>query len=471
MQAKKQLAKNTMILAVGKISTQSISFFLLPLYTAVLSREDYGAVDLVTTYAALLMPLILWQIDQALFRFLIDARNMTAEKNKILTTILLFGSVQGVVLTAVFFVVPIFRSSSYHWYILYLLLANVASTIMLQTARGLGDTVGYTIASSISAIVQVMGNLIFLALGLGAEGMLTASILGHIATAVFLFVREQLWHCIDWRLTDAELLRQMLRYSLPLVPNALSWWAITASDRVIVSAALGTAVTGLLSVGHKFSTVYITVYRIFDLAWTESAALHIHAPARERDAYFSEVITDMFRLFMCAAIGIIACMPFVFPCLVNPQFGEAYNLVPFFMLASMFHVVVGLYSVIYVALKKSSQIAKTSAFAGIINIAVHLLLLPSCGMYAAPLSTVAGFGAMAIYRYIDLRKYVQLRLEKRTGAWVAALYLLTVAAYFSENVLLQGGTLVFLTVVSIVWNRKLLLQGWSAVKDKLPGLF
>ena len=468
MQAKKQLAKNTIILALGKISTQSISFFLLPLYTAVLSQEEYGVVDLVTTYSALLLPLILLQVDQALFRFLIDAREVDTERNKILTTILLFGLVQGLALTAIFSVVQIFLSSAYKWYILYTLLANVVSALMLQTARGLGDTMGYTIASSMSAIVQVIGNLVFLlALDMGAAGMLTAVALGNVVPAIFLFVREKLWHCIDWRLVDLELLRQMLRYSMPLVPNALSWWAINASDRVIVSVALGTAVTGLLSVGHKFSTVYIAVYNIFNLAWTESAALHINAPAQERDAYFSEVITDMFRLFMCAGIGIIACMPFVFPVLVNQQFGEAYGLVPIFMLASMFHVVVGLYSVIYVALKKSSQIAKTSVVAGIINVVVHLLLLPSCGMYAAPLSTVAGFGTMAIYRYIDLQKYVHVRLRKRTVVGVGALYLITVAAYFSENLLVQGVALIFVAIVSVVSNRSLLLQGLITVKAKL----
>lgn len=37
-----ELAKNTAVIAVGKIATQLVSFLLLPLYTAVLSTEDYG---------------------------------------------------------------------------------------------------------------------------------------------------------------------------------------------------------------------------------------------------------------------------------------------------------------------------------------------------------------------------------------------------------------------------------------------
>lgn len=46
MSRKTELAKNTAILTVGKLCTQCISFFLLPLYTAILSTEEYGTFDL-----------------------------------------------------------------------------------------------------------------------------------------------------------------------------------------------------------------------------------------------------------------------------------------------------------------------------------------------------------------------------------------------------------------------------------------
>ena len=65
MSRKTELAKNTAILTVGKLCTQCISFFLLPLYTAILSTEEYGTFDLLVTYSALLLPLVNWQLDLA----------------------------------------------------------------------------------------------------------------------------------------------------------------------------------------------------------------------------------------------------------------------------------------------------------------------------------------------------------------------------------------------------------------------
>ena len=46
MSKEKQLLKNTAIVSIGKIATQLITFFLLPVYTAVLTTEEYGIVDL-----------------------------------------------------------------------------------------------------------------------------------------------------------------------------------------------------------------------------------------------------------------------------------------------------------------------------------------------------------------------------------------------------------------------------------------
>ena len=63
----KELLKNTAIVSIGKICTQLITFFLLPVYTAVLSNEEYGVVDLLNTLTSLLLPIATLQIEQGIF--------------------------------------------------------------------------------------------------------------------------------------------------------------------------------------------------------------------------------------------------------------------------------------------------------------------------------------------------------------------------------------------------------------------
>ena len=84
MSREKQLAKNTLIITIGKICTQLITFFLLPLYTGILSTEEYGIVDLLNTLVSLLLPIVTFQVEQAMFRELIEVRANENKKKEIM---------------------------------------------------------------------------------------------------------------------------------------------------------------------------------------------------------------------------------------------------------------------------------------------------------------------------------------------------------------------------------------------------
>ncbi|WP_195415855.1 lipopolysaccharide biosynthesis protein [Enterocloster citroniae] len=466
MNKNEELAKNTAIITVGKICTQFMSFFLMPLYTSVLTPEEYGIVDLIITYSSLLMPVILFQVDQALFRFLIDVRNNNQEKEKIISTIFVFALMQAVITIIIFAFIQSLITTEYKWFLLFNILASICANMMLQTARGFGDNVSYAFGSFLSAFMQILGNVFLLIIiNMGVYGMLYASIFSQLFTAILLFFRERIYAFISIKKVNKGILRKILQYSMPLIPNALCWWVLSASDRTIVLAFLGTSFNGLLSIGHKFSSAYITFYNIFNISWTESAALHINDS--DQEIFFSGVITNMFKLFMCTAVGIIASLPFAFPVLINSKFQEAYKIIPIFMLSSMLNVVVGLYSVVYVALKKTKEIAKTSIYSGIINIVMHILLIKFIGLYAAAISTVFAFGLIAVYRYFDIKKYIQIRLEKKWIVLIVFMYIVTCFSYYTNRTLLQITVLLGVFIISFVINKSLILLGVKLIIKKI----
>ena len=88
MNHKSQLVKNTVIIAIGKMSTQIISYLLLPLYTAKLTPSEYGNYDFVCTVSIFLCPLITLLMEESMFRFLIDATSQTEKKKIISQTII-----------------------------------------------------------------------------------------------------------------------------------------------------------------------------------------------------------------------------------------------------------------------------------------------------------------------------------------------------------------------------------------------
>ena len=104
MNRERELAKNTFILTVGKISTQFISFLLLPLYTSLLTPEDFGIVDLLNTYVTLLVPIFNWQFESGMFRFLIDYRDNVEKQKSIISTVL-FTNFAQILIYVVFFII------------------------------------------------------------------------------------------------------------------------------------------------------------------------------------------------------------------------------------------------------------------------------------------------------------------------------------------------------------------------------
>lgn len=466
MKKQAELAKNTIIISIGKICTQFMSFFLLPLYTAALTTEEYGLVDLFGTYTSLLLPIVLMQIDQALFRYMIDKRDNYKDMSEIISTAILFVLGQCGIVVVIFVIIQPFLTLNYKWFLLIYLLVSVWSTMMLQLARGFGKNVIYSIGSFLSAATQILCNVLFLLVfKWGIVGMFTAIACGHIVCAAFIAIRLNIFKYIKIRFLKKKVLMTLLTYSIPLIPNALCWWALSAADRLIVSTFLGINYNGLCAVAHKFAFVVITFYNIFNISWTESASVHIND--EDRDVFFKSIIESMFKLFSCLCVGIIACMPFAFKLLVNESFNEAYGLIPIYMVASLFNVLVGLYSVVYVALKKTKEIAQTSIFSGIINIVVHLVIIKYVGVYAAPISSAVAFGIMGIYRYIDIQKYVKVKLNLGYVISFFILYIGTCVVYYKGSTILKLCALVVTVIFALVNNLSLIKSFLLGMRKQL----
>ena len=194
MSREKELAKNTVILAFGKICTQSISFLMLPLYTAVLDTKDYGTFDLLVTYATLLLPLVNWQFDQGLFRFLLEKRGNHRAQSQLFSTILISGTIQSGAYAGIFFLIRPLLSIANGEFLLAYVILHVYTAILLQFVRGLGDNTKYAVAGFISASSTVFFNVITLTVfKWGLKGLMTATLLSQVFTIIYLAVSVRCW--------------------------------------------------------------------------------------------------------------------------------------------------------------------------------------------------------------------------------------------------------------------------------------
>lgn len=466
MNKKKELAKNTIIIFAGKVCTQLISFLLLPLYTSYLLTDEYGFVDLITTYVTLIVPIITMELEMSVFRYLVDCRRNKKETKRVFSNnfIILLSSLFLFIVG--YLIVTCFWKFDYRFLILFDIVICAFSGNFLQIARGVGKTIDYAISCIITGVSTILFNiLLIVGFHLGAFGMITSMAIANGLGALYLFVRLRMWRYIDFRQKDKKLIKEMYQYSIPLVPNGISWWIVNVSDRTIITAVLGTAANGIYAVSNKFPTILSSLLGIFNLSWSESAALHIDSD--DRDQFFSDISNTVTKLFSCLGVGMIACMPFVFPLLVNHSYDEAYYYIPILVLGAVFNVVICLYSAVYIAKKMTKQVAMTSVIGAVINIVVNVGLIHFIGLFAASLSTAVAYFAMMVYRHFDLKKYINITYEKGLLTKTVCIFVFAIVIYYQRNVYLNIISLIIVVIYSVVMNKDFLIASKKTVMGKI----
>ena len=138
MKKENEYLKNTIILLIGKFSSQIIAFILLPIYTYKFNTDDYGYVDLLQTYISLLTPIIILQLDSAIFRFLIDVRKDIQKQKNIISSSIVCITMIMIFLCLIFMVLCFFINIKYRILMFANIIVLMYHTIFLSILRGNG---------------------------------------------------------------------------------------------------------------------------------------------------------------------------------------------------------------------------------------------------------------------------------------------------------------------------------------------
>ena len=466
MDKSKEFIKNTIILFIGKFATQFMSLLLLPLYTHYLVTEDYGTVDLLQTYISLFVPILTFRIDSAVFRFLIDKRNDQNGIRKILSNI--FGILSiGIVLTFIFsLILKFIVKIKYYEIVVINIIIMMISSVSLQILRGLGKNKEYSMASIITGLTTLIFNIILIMVfNFDASSILISSSLANMLCILYVLFNVNFFKLFSVKEIDKKNIKEILLYSLPMIPNSLSWWIVSVSDRTIISMFLGLSMNAIYTVSCKFSNILNSIFSIISMSWQENATLHINDT--DRDNYFSRMINAIFMGFATISLLIIAILPFVYNIIIGNDYISSYEYIPILLYSNSWNVLIGLIGGIYIAKKKTKEIANTTIVSAILNIFINLILLKFIGLYAACVSTLLSYMIMSIYRYHDCQKYVKLKLNFKKIIFYTVIFILSSLIYLKGSLILKVINMIFVVVYSIVVNKNILVSIFTLMRNKV----
>ncbi len=447
------LVKNTAIFAVGNLAPKIIAFFLVPIYTNVLNTSEYGIVDLINTVSMIAIPFLILNISESIMRFSLDKG---ADYNKIMSvglTISLISLVIG------FFFIPILKFfdeiRDYVWMIYFYTISLGLSQIFLSYLRGTERLIQFSIGNIIQTLAIAGLNVLFLCiLKLQVKGYFGAYVLANLITCVYAFWVGDIKNVIQNFKIDRALAIEMIKYSFVLIPNTFMWWIINSSDRIMVTAMIGTAANGIYAISYKIPSMIQIFSNIFNQAWTYSAIRENES--EDRDEYSNKVYYGITAMALISGVVILAVIKPFLRYYVSAEYYTAWMYTPFLIIGYVFITMGAFLATTYTVNKDGKGFLFSGCCGAVINIILNFLLIPVVGINGAAISTGISYITVFIYRVIDTRKYFKIEIfNKRHLMGMGILFFASITVYIDSiygQILLIGETIVQLAIFYNVWN-------------------
>ncbi len=405
------------------------SLITVPLFTRMIAREDYGNFSLISSAISLVAVIVTQWVNGSIVRFYWTyekegraddyvATSIWSVTGALVTAALVCGAVVMIVGKSIdpglMHLVPIGLAS---------LAVNYLSDSILQILRAANKSTGYAVLSVAKTIIGTAFSVWFVAgPRLGAWGILAGVVLGNLICTPFGLWMTAKQGSLSPRFVRKDVLAQFAVYGFPLVPAAMSSWALVLADRYVIGGLRGAAEVGL------YSTAYTLGDKIMNLIITPlmitMGPVMVMTFEKNGQKLAEQVQTQFTRYYAMVTFPIIAGMAAVtyqfFEVFVGPAYREAYPVLPIVMVGVMGYGLVQIAGNGVALHKRSTIIMTNTVAAAIINVASNLYFVPKIGYMAAAYNTVLAYFILLGLTWYRSRPYMAWKVPWKNVARITA---------------------------------------------------
>ena len=408
-----KLAGNTLIFAISSFSSKLLTLIVQPFLTYAMAEiADLGLAKILSQYANLLIPFVSMGMSNAIIRFGLDQGNSEKQvfTNGLLTILGGFG-----LLVVLWPAVQFLPDMAQYGLLIYIyILMSCLRTLCTQFVRSRQWNKLVAVDGILCTFATLMFYVLYLVVfRMGANGYLLAIISGDLTSVLFLCLTGKLWNFLSLKGLNKNLWKQMLRFSLPMIPAQISFWIINASDLFFVREMCdgqgghsGDAWSGLLSTGYFLPTILTTLGLIFYDAWQLSAVTEEEGRAK----FFTQIFRTYSSVLFCCAAGIIwLCRPVMH--IMKSNYYYAWHFVPFLALASTCSCYNQFLNSVYVVNKKSTHSLWTMLAGAVSNCIMNYFFIKWFGPVGATYASFLGLGIVFTLRALDAHAMIGMSIH------------------------------------------------------------
>lgn len=485
----KKLASQTAVYGLSSIVGRFLNYLLVPLYTYAFKAGEYGVVSEFYAYTGFFAVLLVFGLETGFFRFTQEEE----QKEKVYSTALGFVILANLLFVGLIalFVEPIAGAMLYagyeeyfYWFAAILALDSVAA-IPFARLRAENKAFKFAGIKLFEIVVTVALNIFFIVICRKAHLQDPNSTLGMLYNPQigvgYIFISNLIASAVKMVLLlpmlkgvtlgiNRELLKRMMRYSLPMVVIGFAGIINEMLDRAILKYLLpfdnetNMAQLGIYGACYKLAVLMT----LFIQAFRYAAEPFFFAQAKQENS--KQIYADVMKYFVIVCVFVFLLVMLFLPWIqhfIGKEYRVGLPVVPILLMANLF---LGIYvnlSIWYKLTDRTLTGAWVSIGGAVLTIILNVLLVPTIGFMGSAWATLACYVGMAGVSYIMGQKFypVQYDLKKITGY-----ILLGLAMWFGYGWLLGaipavpfwvwGGSflLLFLIIVFVLDVRKLLTR-------------
>lgn len=460
----KNLFKQTAIYGLATVLPKMFSFILVPLYTDLLPKAEYGKVSMIFAYMIFINVILAYGMETSFFRFY----NKEEDKEKVIETsmVTIFWS------TIVFlFIALLYRTTLSEWsnidaeyigYTIWIIALDALVIIPFSKLRATQRPMLYAIIKIANVLIYLLLTIAFLIYlpqwaAASPKGFLSSLyienfeigyiFLANIISSLLTFlVLTPNYLALKWRF-DFALWKKMMRYGLPILVAGIAFAINEQFDKILLGNLLPANVAdsevGVYSACYKiglFMVLYRTAYTLGIEPFFFSHSSDKNAPQTYA------MVTKYFVIFGSFILLSVIVFADLFKLLLirDSSYWVAMKVVPLIILANFFLGIYTNLSVWYKLIDKTHIGAYISVVGAIITLVLNYLLIPSMSYYGSAIATLAAYASMMLISYYLGNKYypIPYDIKKIAGYLSISIIFSAISFYgFRENYFVGVGLL------------------------------
>jgi O-antigen/teichoic acid export membrane protein len=451
---------------VTSMIQKAFSFITVPIFTRIMSTEQYGIYSTYLSWTSILMVITTLNLDSGAYSNVLGKTESVDEVNKVTTSYMtlsfLLSTIVGIVF--VLFIEPISRFSDMSKALLGLMVIEMY-TVPAARFWNFQQRFNYKYKSLIIyTVISSLANLI-LGVTMVTQAPQDEQAVCRIISIVFVQLVISMVFYVYFTKKSGLLVsvfkwKETLRFQLPLIPHFFAMNFLLSADRIMIKKLVGSAEAGIYSVAYSTGQIMT----IFKMCVIDAMRPWIYDKLNKKEySSISKIASILMILVTVISFAFSALAPEVIKVMASSDYYAAIYVIPPVALSSLFTFVYQLFVIIETYYEKSTNIMTASVVAAVLNVVLNYIFIPIFGYVVAGYTTLVSYMVLSVLHYRVVRK-IQKEIPEAKGMFdvklisvisVIGIVSCIIVSILYKFVLIRFGVLFALCVVIIPFRKQL----------------